>query len=108
MHQLIEILNHPTTGAFGQKIPGSNYSEINEWIRLIDAIPSEEYEINSIPPEDQDLLSYLVENNIIPGTHIKVSEVSTTRGVISIEVKDQNIIFSELIASKIYVSIITK
>ena len=106
--RLIEILNHPTTGAFGQKIPGSNYSEINEWIRLIDAIPSEEYEINSIPPEDQDLLSYLVENNIIPGTHIKVSEVSTTRGVISIEVKDQNIIFSELIASKIYVSIITK
>ena len=102
--KLIELLNHPTTGAFGQKIPGSNHQESLSSLALLDTEPNNEYIILSIPPEDQELLTYLVYNRIVPGTNVKVLEVSKARGVISIHCNNQDITFSLLVANKIIVT----
>ena len=102
--KLIELLNHPTTGAFGQKIPGSNHQDSITSLPLIDTEPNNEYIILSIPPEDQDLLTYLVHNSIVPGTNVKILEVSKARGVISIHCNNQDLTFSLLVANKIIVA----
>tara|TARA_B100000676_G_scaffold19787_1_gene17165 strand:- start:200 stop:958 length:759 start_codon:yes stop_codon:yes gene_type:complete len=102
--RLIELLDHPTTGAFGQKIPGSNHQDSIPSLPLIDTEPNNEYIILSIPPEDQELLTYLVYNRIVPGTNVKVLEVSKARGVISIHCNNQDITFSLLVANKIIVT----
>ena len=102
--KLIELLNHPTTGAFGQKIPGSNHQDSIKSLPLIDTEPNNEYIILSIPPEDQDLLTYLVHNSIVPGTNVKILEVSKARGVISIHCNNQDLTFSLLVANKIIVA----
>tara|TARA_B100000519_G_C14087226_1_gene364544 strand:- start:6 stop:761 length:756 start_codon:yes stop_codon:yes gene_type:complete len=102
--KLIELLNHPTTGAFGQKIPGSNHQDSVSSLALINTEPNNEYIILSIPPEDQELLTYLVHNGLIPGTYIKTLEVSKARGVISIHCNNEDITFSNLVANKIVVA----
>ena len=101
--KLIELLDHPTTGAFGQKIPGSNHHDVTNALPMIETEMGNEYIILSIPPEDQELLTYLVHNNLVPGANLKVLELSKTRGVILIQCENQEITFSNTVANKIIV-----
>ena len=102
--RLIELLNHPTTGAFGQKIPGSNKQELTLTLRLINTQIGSEYSILSIPPEDNDLLVYLVRNGLVPNAKVKIIDISKTRGVTTIHCNDQDITFSNNVANTIFVS----
>ena len=102
--RLIELLDHPTTGAFGQKIPGSNKHKPTLTLRLLNTQVDNEYSIISIPPEDNDLLVYLVRNGLVPGAKITVVDISKTRGVTTIRSNDQDITFSNTVAHNIFVS----
>lgn len=101
--KIVASLGNPTTCPFGHPIPGSDYKVDNRGKNLDQAVAGEQLVIDSIPEDDQDLLEYLVLNRLIPGQAVTVKETAMTRGVITLECDDGEVVFSYDVAAKIRV-----
>ena len=101
--KIVESLSNPTTCPFGHPIPGSGYKADGRAKPLDQASAGDRLVIDSIPEDDQSLLEYLVGNRLIPGQAVTVKETAVTRGVITLERDDVEVVFSYDVAAKIQV-----
>ena len=101
--KIIEALKNPSTCPFGHPIPGSKYARDRRSKTLDEARQGEELTIDSVPEDDQTLLTYFVEQNLIPGRAVEVKEAARTRGVITLNSDGNEIVFSYDVAAKIRV-----
>lgn len=81
--KIIAALGEPETCPFGHPIPGSSYKPDRRSKTLDQAKQGEELVIDSIPEDDQELLTYFVEQNMVPGCELLIKETARTRGVIT-------------------------
>jgi DtxR family Mn-dependent transcriptional regulator len=101
--KIVAALNNPVTCPFGHPIPGSKYTADRRSKTLDQAKQGEELTIDSVPEDDQSLLTYFVEQNLVPGRAVDVKEVARTRGVITLDSEGEEIVFSYDVAAKIRV-----
>ena len=101
--RIIAVLNDPKTCPFGHPIPGSGYKANKNTKTLDAATEGEALIIDSVPEDDQALLDYLVESEILPGREALVKEAAVTRGVITLDCGGEDIVFSYDVAAKIRV-----
>ena len=78
--RIVAVLNNPETCPFGHPIPGSDYKPHGNSISLDTASEGSEMIIDSVPEDDQPLLEYFVEKNILPEQKVLVKETAETRG----------------------------
>ena len=102
--KIVKALNGPTTCPFGHPIPGSGYTPNKKTKTLDKAQQGEELVIDSVPEDDHALLTYFVEQSLIPGREVDVKETARTRGVITLDGGDGDLVFSYDIAALIRVS----
>ena len=102
--KIVKALGDPVACPFGHPIPGSKYVPNKSVKTLEEAKQGEELVIYSVPEDDQALLTYFVEQGLIPGREVDVKEAARTRGVITIECDDTEIVFSYDVAGKIRVA----
>lgn len=102
--KIVKALNDPSTCPFGHPIPGSSYKPNKNTKTLDKAIQGEELVIASVPEDDHALLKYFVEQNLVPGREVDVKEAAKTRGVITLNGGDGDMVFSYDIATLIRVS----
>lgn len=76
-------LGRPATNPFGRPIPGNGRGA---WrgreVSLAEAEVGREYEVDRVPEEDPQLLSYLIGCGVMPGARLTVAEQSKYRGVL--------------------------
>jgi DtxR family Mn-dependent transcriptional regulator len=101
--KIVAALNNPVTCPFGHPIPGSKYTADRRSKTLDQAKQGEELTIDSVPEDDQALLTYFVEQNLVPGRAVDVKEAARTRGVITLDSEGEEIVFSYDVAAKIRV-----
>ncbi len=101
--KMIAALGQPETCPFGHPIPGSTYKPNKESKTLDRAADGEELVIDSVPEDDQELLTYFVEQNLVPGQRFDVKEAARTRGVITLVREGSELVFSYDVAAKIRV-----
>ena len=77
-------LGNPTTSPFGHPIPGSGYvTPPGRRLTLDQAQPQRRYVVERIPEEDQQLLRFLIDHNVVPDQELEILEAGRYRGVIS-------------------------
>ena len=101
--RIVAVLNNPETCPFGHPIPGSGYKPHKDSMALDMATDGTELVIDSVPEDDQALLEYFVEKRILPGQRVRVNEAAETRGVITLDCGEEEVVFSYDIAAKIRV-----
>ena len=101
--RIVAVLNNPDTCPFGHPIPGSGYKPNKNSVALDTVTDGMEMVIDSVPEDDQALLEYFVEKNILPGQKIRINEAAESRGVITLDCGDEEVVFSYDIAAKIRV-----
>ncbi len=96
-------LNNPTVNPYGRPIPGTG-AKLNPHALTLDQVKlGEPYLVDRIPETDQDLLSFLVKQNILPGTTIVVVEAALYQGVVTITIGDKPLVIGSQVASRIWV-----
>ena len=101
--RIVAVLNNPKTCPFGHPIPGSGYKPNKNVMSLDMATDGLELVIDSVPEDDQALLEYFVDKKILPGQRVQVNEAAETRGVITLDSGEGEVVFSYDIAAKIRV-----
>ena len=99
--KIAQRLGAPTTCPFGHPIPGSAYVPNEGSASLDKATTGQKLVIDNVPEDDQDLLEYLVRHHLLPGQKITVKEGAPTRGVLTLQVDSEEVVFSYDIASMI-------
>ena len=99
--KIVDSLGNPKTCPFGHPIPGSGYTGDSRAIHLDKASAGDRLVIDCIPEDDQALLEYLVGNRFVPGQAVTVKETAVTRGVITLDCDDDEVVFSYDVAAKI-------
>lgn len=101
--RIVEVLNNPDTCPFGHPIPGSGYKPNKTVVALDMAKEGGDFVVDSVPEDDQGLLEYFVEKNILPGREVRVREKAEARGVITLDSGGDEVVFSYEVATKIRV-----
>ena len=101
--KMVDALGNPDTCPFGHPIPGSGYKPRKNSKTLDKARDGEKLAIDSVPEDDQGLLSYFVEQDMVPGRAVDIKEAARTRGVITLECDGRELVFSYDVAAKIRV-----
>ena len=96
-------LNYPITCPFGHPIPGENYSVAPDLTKLSEITEGTTFTIDRIPEDDQPLLSYLIDNQILPGSIASLVELAIYRGVIKIRCVSNDVFMSQEVAELIFV-----
>lgn len=102
--RVVDILDHPTTCPFGHPIPGSNYVPNRFSVPLNKAKVSQDYLVDMLPEDDMELLGYFVDNDFLPGAHIQITDLSNSRGVITLKLGNKELVFSMGISNLIRVT----
>ena len=101
--KIAEKLNHPNTCPFGHPIPGERYSIPIDLTRLSEVDEGTIFTIDRVPEDDQSLLSYLVDNKILPGNIASLEELAIYRGVIRLRCENNDVFIGQDIADRIFV-----
>lgn len=100
-----ELLGYPTTCPFGGPIPDSGYTPPNKpIISLRDIAQGEMCTVIRVPEEDQQLLHFLVTQNILPNEHVEVVESSVHKGIIIIKTTTGEGAIGHNVAGRIWVT----
>ena len=102
--RVVDILGHPTTCPFGHPIPGSNYVSNNSSVSLNKAKVGHDYLVDMLPEDDMELLGYFVDNDFLPAAHIQITDLSNSRGVITLKLGNKELVFSMGISNLIRVT----
>lgn len=79
-------LGEPQRCPFGHPIPGGNYRPPEDTVGLNKVRLGAPMIVERIPEDDPRLVEYLVLNKLLPGAQIKVVDVASYRGTITISV----------------------
>ena len=101
--KIIAALGNPETCPFGHPIPGSSYKPDRRSKTLDQAKQGENLVIDSVPEDDQELLTYFVEQKMVPGCDLLIKETARTRGVITFDGDGVEQVLSYDVAAKVRV-----
>mgnify|MGYP001331626323 CR=1 FL=1 len=94
-------LGNPKTDPFGQPIPGSGYREPRGVVTLDNAPTGTPMIVDRIPENDAELIAYLIENGVLPGVEVVVSDVAPYRGVVTLQIGDEAAVLGYGVSSEI-------
>ena len=72
-------------------------------VRLSQTTAGESYTVVQIPDEVYALLTFFVQNKIVPGQRVRVADVAPFRGVVDLERDDEKVSMSIDVAARIHV-----
>jgi len=98
-----KLLNYPNKDPFGQTIPGVNFNVNEQNFPLTKSIKNGFYIISKIPPENSEFVEFLNKNKVLPGNKISITELSVTRGIITIKINRTTVDLGLNIAKTIWV-----
>ena len=102
-----EKLGYPDTCPYGRHIDREGEigprPEPPEVVRLSQTTAGKSYTVVQIADEVYDLLSFFVQNKIVPGQRIRVADVAPFRGVVDLERDDEKVSMSIDAAARIRV-----
>ena len=98
-----KLLDYPKKDPFGQIIPGLNFVGNERNFPLTKTIENESYIISKIPPENPEFVEFLNKNKVLPGNKILITELSVTRGIITIKINKTTVDLGLNIAKTIWV-----
>ena len=101
--KVVDLLENPETCPFGHPIPGSTYIIPNNAITLDKCRPHNEYVVDRVPEDNQDLLAYFVEKGFLPDKPIKIVDASVPRGIVTLKCDGEELVFSTSVAKLIWV-----
>jgi len=101
--KVVDLLENPETCPFGHPIPGSTYVTPANAITLDKCRPDNEYIVDRVPEDNQDLLAYFVEKGFIPDIAIKIIDSSVPRGIVTLQCDGEELVFSTSVAKLIWV-----
>ncbi len=96
-------LENPATCPFGHPIPGNGHVLPEEASALSEASDGQRLVIDRVPEDDQALLEYFVNNSLVPGEPVIVSEAAPYRGVIRLDCRGADVVVSYEVAERIWV-----
>ncbi len=99
-----ERLGYPTTCPFGRPIPGSGYQPPEgEVVTLAQAVGGQWYVVDRVPEEDEALVQFLVDHQMLPGHRLLVKEAAAYRGVLTVECDGEEATMGYQVAGVIWV-----
>ena len=101
--KILAKLGNPSISPYGYPIPGSNYVINKKAHTLSSSEPNSKFLVDRIPVDDQSLLKYLVETNVIPGKIGTVKEINKSAGTISIICSGTESVFGLSVGNLIWV-----
>tara|TARA_B110000014_G_C20079532_1_gene563905 strand:- start:443 stop:1120 length:678 start_codon:yes stop_codon:yes gene_type:complete len=102
---MLEILGNPTTCPFGNPIPHSGY-KASDMMNLLEVEANRRYSIEKITEElkkDNEMIQFLQDQEIIPGTIINVLDSNNFSITVSTN-NDKYFGLDQFIAERVYVS----
>ena len=108
--RIVHLLGNPKTCPFGRPIPGSGHSyDTSSIIRLDEGRSGGTYVVERVPEEDEELLRFLVENQVIPERRVTIRETAPYLGVINFITQDsKEVSIATNVASRIWVRPLNK
>jgi DtxR family transcriptional regulator, Mn-dependent transcriptional regulator len=104
--ELDKFLDYPTVDPHGEPIPSSDGTiQKITTIKLSDLETGVDSVICSVPDNDGDLLNYLAEHGIVPGSTIKMYRKSDTLETVFVLINDKTIALSKKITDSIIMMI---
>ena len=107
LKRIEEKLGFPDTCPYGRPIYRDSEVKLRRdspgTARLSEAQSNTDYVVTRIPDEDFPLLSYLIENRILPGQRVSVEDVANYRGVVDIARNGDKVSLGMDVASRIRV-----
>jgi DtxR family Mn-dependent transcriptional regulator len=98
--RIAHTLNYPKTNPYGKPIPG--YYDLKQPDKnLIDCPLGKMALIEQVPEDDQQLLKFFEDNGIKPGTAVKVKEIASYKGTVTVSVDDKDVILGFEVSTKI-------
>jgi len=98
------ILGHPTHDPHGEPIPDLSLRMPPEAsIQLSTLRPPQQAIIQRVCAHDGELLRYLQENNLVPGTRLKIGAYSPIDGNLTVLVDDEEMVIGEAVSSHVFV-----
>ncbi|MBI3953470.1 MAG: metal-dependent transcriptional regulator [Chloroflexi bacterium] len=83
--RLIEFLGDPATCPHGYPIPGRDGAQPRPALQELGSLPEgAEAVVARVPEDDPDLLRYLGAHGFVPGETIKISQVASFKGTITV------------------------
>jgi DtxR family Mn-dependent transcriptional regulator len=101
---LMADLNHPTTCPHGNPLPG--YEALTaDWVALVHLRPGDEViirRIHELAEEDSQLLRFLEEKSVVPGSPARVVEVLPFNQTVTLEVNGQAVTLGFAAAQQVF------
>lgn len=102
--KIMSKLGNPTTCPFGHPIPGSGYKPTKKSTSLDTVTAGTKLKVDRVPEDDQDLLKYFVENDLMPNKTVTITKSEPSLGVITLNTQNNTgVVFSFEIAKSIHV-----
>ena len=103
--KIVKRLGNPKTCPFGHPIPGSGYKSIKKSTTLDAQKPGSKFKISRVPEDDQNLLRYFVEHNLMPGEVATITKSEPSLGVITLNTENNTeLVFSFAVAKLIHIT----
>ena len=102
---IADYLGNPERDPHGHPIPGPNGEmPLEDELLLSDCSLEQEVIITQVPDRNSEMLAWLEENNLFPGTHIKLISKDSFDGGFTIDLDGDIIQISPSVAKRVYVS----
>ena len=102
--KLMERLGHPLKSPFGRPIPGSGQPKVPpEALTLDQGALNNDYVVERIPEEDEQLLRFLDDARITPGCKLTVLEAAPYLGVLTVATQTGTVPIGYNVAQQIMV-----
>lgn len=89
--KIAELLDHPTHDPHGDPIPTKDgIMPANEVESLVESVVDQEYIVSRVKDQDPELLRYLQEIGLLPGTKIRIKEKGPFKGPITLVVEEED------------------
>jgi DtxR family Mn-dependent transcriptional regulator len=103
--RIAAALNHPDFDPHGDPIPAKDGSMVSVMTQPLAAVPAGGRAVVSRIPDDadSDLLRYLAELGLLPGTKISMLEIAPFDGPLTLEIGRERIVIGQKVASAVQV-----
>jgi len=100
---LVGTLGNPTHSPFGYPIPGQGREQDLPSRRLADADEGETVIIDRVFEEDEELLKFFFDEQVIPGASVRLDSVEIARGTITAHLNGRDVVMGRQVAERIWI-----
>jgi DtxR family Mn-dependent transcriptional regulator len=102
--RLVEVLGNPQTCPHGNPLPGFEAVTSN-WPALIEFSPGDKVMIRRLhefAEDNHDLLKFLVENKVMPGSKVTITDILTFNQTLTLNMSGQSVVLGFSAARSLY------